>query len=377
MSLYSTLASLSQTAASNAADGSVDAPSTVDQQLNLLASFCAQLRDGTNFPTYDKHFDGGTLFNASLSVSLAANAMTIALKTAAGSDASSTDPIYVTFRSGTGATGTVTVRSVTAALSITIPSTVTLGSSNATLTRFWVGLVDMTSGSDDVQLVVTNCKTATGIVPVNESNTLTGIAVGSLSASGAWGRGAGIFTAKPFRIAGFVEHTQATAGTYVTTPSKIQPFFPGMHLPGDAVQAHVKTLSTSATGTTQTPLDNTIPQVSEGDEYLTVDITAGSGANDMQFEIDLSVGHSVANTVVTASLHKDAGAAIAAGCATPGATSSVARATFVHRQTAATGTYSVRAGGSAAGTTTVNGAGGSQLLGGVLNSTLKITEIMG
>jgi hypothetical protein len=49
MALYGTLASLSQTAASNAADGSVDAPSTIDQQTNLLASFIAQLRDGNGF----------------------------------------------------------------------------------------------------------------------------------------------------------------------------------------------------------------------------------------------------------------------------------------------------------------------------------------
>lgn len=45
MALYSTLASLSQTAAANAADGATDAPSTIDQQTNLLASFIAQLRD--------------------------------------------------------------------------------------------------------------------------------------------------------------------------------------------------------------------------------------------------------------------------------------------------------------------------------------------
>ena len=49
MALYTTLASLSQTAASNVADGAVDAPSTIDQQTNLLASFIAQLRDGANF----------------------------------------------------------------------------------------------------------------------------------------------------------------------------------------------------------------------------------------------------------------------------------------------------------------------------------------
>lgn len=50
MALYSTLASLYQTAASNAADGSVDSPSTIDQQCNLLASFIAQLRDGVGGP---------------------------------------------------------------------------------------------------------------------------------------------------------------------------------------------------------------------------------------------------------------------------------------------------------------------------------------
>lgn len=45
MPLLTNLASLSQTPASNAADGSVDAPSTLDNQINLLASFIAQIRD--------------------------------------------------------------------------------------------------------------------------------------------------------------------------------------------------------------------------------------------------------------------------------------------------------------------------------------------
>ena len=45
MALYTTLASLSQTPASNAADGATDAPATIDNNMNLLASFTAQLRD--------------------------------------------------------------------------------------------------------------------------------------------------------------------------------------------------------------------------------------------------------------------------------------------------------------------------------------------
>jgi hypothetical protein len=46
MALFTTLAALSQTPGSNAPDGSVDAPSTIDDQMRSLASFIAIERDG-------------------------------------------------------------------------------------------------------------------------------------------------------------------------------------------------------------------------------------------------------------------------------------------------------------------------------------------
>lgn len=49
MPLYTDIASLSQTPASNAADGTTDAPSTIDNNMNLLASFIAKLRDGVGY----------------------------------------------------------------------------------------------------------------------------------------------------------------------------------------------------------------------------------------------------------------------------------------------------------------------------------------
>lgn len=49
MPLFTTLAALSQTPANNPPDGAVDAPSTIDDQMRLLGSFIAQLRDGTGF----------------------------------------------------------------------------------------------------------------------------------------------------------------------------------------------------------------------------------------------------------------------------------------------------------------------------------------
>lgn len=46
MALFTTLAALSQTAGSNAPDGTTDAPSSIDDQLRSLASFVAIERDG-------------------------------------------------------------------------------------------------------------------------------------------------------------------------------------------------------------------------------------------------------------------------------------------------------------------------------------------
>ena len=80
MPLYSTLASLSQTAASNAADGAVDAPSTIDQQTNLLASFIAQLRDGVGitYQTGDRNLVVNGDFSVNQRVYVSGTATTVA-----------------------------------------------------------------------------------------------------------------------------------------------------------------------------------------------------------------------------------------------------------------------------------------------------------
>lgn len=56
MPLFTTLAALSQISSNNPPDGNVDSPSTLDEQLRLLGSFVAQLRDGSGFTvTYLKN----------------------------------------------------------------------------------------------------------------------------------------------------------------------------------------------------------------------------------------------------------------------------------------------------------------------------------
>lgn len=67
----------------------------------------------------------------SIAASVAANALTLALKTDAGVDATSTTGIDVTFRNATATTGTRTKVSATAALSVVVPQGGTLGFANS------------------------------------------------------------------------------------------------------------------------------------------------------------------------------------------------------------------------------------------------------
>lgn len=77
MALFTTLAALSQTAASNAPDGAVDAPSTIDDNLRLLASFVAQLRDANGFSATSNMIVGRAygeyLLNADLTTQIPAD----------------------------------------------------------------------------------------------------------------------------------------------------------------------------------------------------------------------------------------------------------------------------------------------------------------
>jgi hypothetical protein len=72
--------------------------------------------------------------------------------------------------------------------------------------------------------------------------TVTAVSAGSTSAQ-TWYGSVGL-TGKSFRILGYVESTQATAGTWASTPSKIQLFGPGQKKPED----RVKIIYTSGTG---------------------------------------------------------------------------------------------------------------------------------
>ena len=140
-----------------------------------------------------------------VSASVAASAMTVTLNACS-----------LAFRSTTLGSGTTSTATVTSPISVTIPSTATLGTVNATQSQIVVLAIN---NAGTVELAVVNIAGGSNLDETTLITTTT-IAAGSNSASTAYsttGR-----TSVAFRVVGVIISTQATAGTWITAPSTIQ-----------------------------------------------------------------------------------------------------------------------------------------------------------
>jgi len=127
------------------------------------------------------------------------------------------NPCSLDFRSSTASSGVTTTRNVTSAISMTVSNGSTLGTANGILSKFAVLAID---NAGTVELAVVNAN-AYGLL--DERNLISTTAEGG---TGTADSGTVIYstTARsnvPFRIVGYVESTQATAGAYATAPSNI------------------------------------------------------------------------------------------------------------------------------------------------------------
>lgn len=134
-----------------------------------------------------------------------------------------------------------------------------------------------------------------------------------------------------------------------------------------------------ATGSTTIPFDDTIPQNTEGDEYMTLAVTPGNVNNKLRIDVVFTCAVSALASVAVALFQDSNANAIAVS--TPArveAAGVMVTAAFTHYMTAGTvsaTTFKVRAGPSA-GTLTFNGSGGARRFGGVMASSITITEIV-
>ena len=317
--------------------------------------------------------------NLEISTSRAAGAETIALKTAAGTDPSGADKIKIGFRDATAGTGAYSVLDITAATSIVISSGSTVGATSATAFRLWlVGFND----AGTFRLGVIKCALTDGVYGLQdnvlESSTAEGGA-GAADSSGVIYTGTAV-TSKAMRVLGYLEYTLTTAGTWDSAPSIINIYSQGDRLPGETVQIRKITDGTFSSGTTLIPSDNTIPQITEGVGFSSSKaIVPKSAANFLDVEVNIQVGNTANNNMAVA-IFRDSGAnAVAAmGWGNTANSRSVVslRASQILAGSIASTTFSVRAGGSQAGTTYFNGTSTVADYGGVMASFIKVTEIM-
>lgn len=318
--------------------------------------------------------------NIGLTATVGGSALTINLTGANGSAPSATNPVSIPFRSTTLATGTPVWAIVTSALNIVVPSAATLGTTNTVPFRIWIFLA---YNAGVPELVVATCSSSTSVFPCSawESTRKTTTTIdGFATSAGVPYATTGVAT-DSLRIIGFAEYSAglATAGAYASIPTTLQLMGPGVKKPGDVVQVASNATGTISNGTTVIPFDNTIPQITEGDQVMTQAITPTATPNLLDIEWQAAVSNASSSPLLTA-LFQDATAnaltAIAMGNGTN--TPDPIRGTWLMiANTVASTTFRIRAGAAAAGTTSFNGSAGTQTLGGVNNSFMRVREIMG
>lgn len=148
--------------------------------------------------------------------------------------------------------------------------------------------------------------------------------------------------------------------------------------PGAVVQVVGTNFTNVATGTTVIPTDDTIPQNTEGDQYMTQAITPKATTNRLSIEVNFVGSNSAGVVDFIVALFQDSTAnALAASLATEPAAIYIMNVKVMHDMAAGTTsatTFKVRAGTNGAGTTTFNGQSGSRRMGGITVSSIRVIE---
>ena len=161
----------------------------------------------------------GILLNGRITAAVAASALTLAVKGKDGNDPSSTNKVYVAFRSSTASSSDWNIREITSALSVVVSSGSTLGHASGIVQHLFVYLID---NAGTVEMAVSN-------LPPDYPGTFGPTRLISTTAEGGAGAAdsaTGIYstTARSnvsWICAAMLKSTQATAGTWATTPSQI------------------------------------------------------------------------------------------------------------------------------------------------------------
>jgi len=320
----------------------------------------------------------GAIVNGTLTATVGSNILTFALKTKSGADPSVSDSVWIIFRHSTITNGGYTVRRVSSALSWTLSAGSTVGFANNQTGRIYAGLLDNAGTVEGFAYYPLSGLSLKGLdESALQSTTAEGGAGAADSAQVLYSTTAR--TGVPVRLLGYIEiQTGATAGNWSNSPTKIQTLGPGVPRTGQIMQTPSASDGATATGSTALPFDNTIPQNTEGDQYLSLTLTPGSALNLLDIEHSGQYEAVGGAAFISVALFQDSTAnALAAEAMHHTANAANYRHTLLHRMltgTASSTTFKIRAGANA-NTVRFNGASGAGLFGGVGYSWLKAQEI--
>jgi hypothetical protein len=200
------------------------------------AKFVCILTSGTTAASWSYLFEGSSNIPytdlKNISASVASNALTVTL-----------NPCAIDFRSSTLSSGAFLTRTVPSAITLTVSSGSTLGTTSAVESKLAIVAID---NAGTVELAIVNSKVYGAFdEAVLISTTAEGGSGGADSGSVFYSTTAR--TSVAFKVIGYVTSTQATAGTWATTPSNVS---------GNSVEApllytgpHLQNFSASGTFT--------------------------------------------------------------------------------------------------------------------------------
>jgi hypothetical protein len=247
--------------------------------------------------------------------------------------------------------------------------TATAGQTSFSVPSYTIGYIDVYRNG--VRLVSTDFTATTGTTVVLTNACTVGDAV----------------VTESFYVSSVLNAIPATAGSvsdsYIVgmSASKLtgSRTIPKGTMPAGSVLQVVNTMNGAvATGTTTIPQDNTIPQITEGTEFMTLAITPTSATSKLRIDVVINGAGSSSNSWATALFQDSTVNALAATNYNMAANNVVSYSGFTHFMTSGTTsstTFRVRCGTVGAGTFTFNGAAAAQIFGGVMASSITITEI--
>lgn len=239
----------------------------------------------------------------------------------------------------------------------------------------WIQINTAGAGS-----VTTGVTLTSGVTIVGAGSSTIGVS--SLTAQFV-GSSSGTLAAASMSTARLLGRTTASSGAVEEISTD-----PSLTLSGGVLKGRIVQVVNTQTGAvienavnTQIPVDDSIPQNTEGDEYMTLAITPISATNKLLIEV---LGFWSVNQTgfrwITAALFQDTTSDALAAQLTSNVTTANAgdQIRLTHYMTAGTTsatTFKVRVGLNSTGAVTFNGSAAGRLFGGVMASSITITEI--